>query len=188
MTRNRLLIWIILILLATNIATVVSVMVNSGRMNADRRARGAEMADARVMFFRDHLQLSESQMSDFIQLNRKFGQVAGPMTGELDQLRRNMIVELSETEPDLDKVEKITEEIGSLHKQLKQATTKYYLGLKGVCTPEQQELLKEIFMVMSDPSGDLNSIRRGPMGPGGPGQGQGRNMRGPRRGIEGGGF
>jgi len=188
MTRNRLLIWIILILLATNIATVVSVMVNSGRMNADRRARGSEMADARVMFFRENLQLSESQMSEFTKLNLKFGQVAGPITGELDRLRRNMIIELSNEKPDLEKVEKITEEIGSLHKQLKQATTKYYLGLKGVCNPDQQELLKEIFMVMSDPSGDLNSIRRGQMGPGGPGQGQGRNMRRPGRGIEGRGF
>jgi len=187
MTRNRLLIWIILILLATNIATVISVMVNSGRMNADRRARGEEMADARVMFFKEHLQLSEIQMSEFIQLNRKFGLAAGPMTRELDLLRRNMIIELSMAEPDMKKVEKITEDIGSLHKQMKQATSKYYLGLKGICTPEQQELLKEIFMVMSDPSGDLNAIRRGPKGQG-PGPGQGRNMRGMRKGVDGRGF
>jgi Spy/CpxP family protein refolding chaperone len=184
MTRNRLLIWVVIILLATNIATVVSVMRNSGE-RAEREVRGDAMTDARVMFFRDHLELTEGQMSDFMQLNRLFSQDARRMTTRLDILRRDMIEELAKAEPDMNRVEQITAEIGSLHNDLKQATAKYYLGLKKSCNPEQQERLKEMFMVMSDPQGDLNAIRRGPMGrPGqgpGPGQefgGRGRNMRG----------
>jgi Spy/CpxP family protein refolding chaperone len=184
MTRNRLLIWVVMILLATNIATVVSVMRNSGE-RAEREVRGDAMADARVMFFRDHLELTEGQMADFMQLNRLFSQDARRMTTRLDILRRDMIEELAKAEPDMNRVEQITAEIGSLHNDLKQATAKYYLGLKKSCNPEQQERLKEMFMVMSDPQGDLNAIRRGPMGrPGqgpGPGQefgGRGRNMRG----------
>ncbi len=184
MTRNRLLIWVVMILLATNIATVVSVMRNSGE-SAEREVRGDAMADARVMFFRDHLELTEGQMADFMQLNRLFSQDARRMTTRLDILRRNMIEELAKAEPDMNRVDQITAEIGSLHYDLKQATATYYLGLKKSCNPEQQERLKEMFMVMSDPQGDLNAIRRGPMGrPGqgpGPGQefgGRGRNMRG----------
>jgi Spy/CpxP family protein refolding chaperone len=188
MTRTRLLIWVIMILLATNIATVVSVMRNSGA-SAGPEVRGDAMADARVMFFRDHLELTEGQMADFMQLNRQFTQSARRMTTRLDILRRNMVEELARPEPDMKRVDQITAEIGSLHNDLKQATATYYLGLKKSCNPEQQERLKEMFMVMSDPQGDLDAIRRGPMGrPGqGPGQefgGRGRNMRGMGRGRD----
>lgn len=192
MTRNRLLIWVVMILLATNIATVVSVMRNSGE-RAEREVRVDAMADARVMFFRDHLELTEGQMTDFMHLNRLFSQDARRMTTRLDILRRNMVEELARKEPDMKRVDQITAEIGSLHNDLKQATATYYLGLKKSCNPEQQERLKEMFMVMSDPQGDLNAIRRGPMGrPGqGPGQefgGRGRNMRGMGRGRDTTGF
>lgn len=194
MTRSRLLIWVVMILLATNIATVVSVMRNSGE-RAEREVRGDAMADARVMFFRDHLELTDGQMAEFMQMNRLFSQDARRMTTRLDILRRNMIEELAKAEPDMKKVDQITAEIGSLHNDLKQATATYYLGLKKSCNQEQQERLKEMFMVMSDPQGDLNAIRRGPMGrPGqgpGPGQefgGRGRNIRGMGRGRDTTGF
>jgi len=182
MTKNRLLIWIVAILLVTNITTVVSVMINSRRVSAGIQNNGAETANAKVLFFNEHLQLTESQMADFMQVSRKFGQTAGPMTAELDILRRNMIIELARTSPDMGKVEKITEDIGVLHTKMKMATTTYYLGLKSICTPDQQERLKEMFMVMSDPAGDLDALRRGgPMGPG-PGRGRNRNMQGMGRG------
>lgn len=138
------------------------------------------MADARVMFFREHLQLTDGQHREFMQLNRTFNQRAGRMAGRLDVLRRSMIEELAKPEPDMKKVESITGEIGSIHTNLKQETADYYLGLKDLCTPEQQELLKEMFMVMSDPEGDLNQLRRGQMGPGQDGRGRMRGMgRGP---------
>ena len=119
MTRSRLLIWVVLILLATNIATVVSVMRNSGE-RAEREVRGDAMADARVMFFRDHLELTDGQMAEFMQMNRLFSQDARRMTTRLDILRRNMIEELAKAEPDMKKVDQITAEIGSLHNDLKQ--------------------------------------------------------------------
>jgi Spy/CpxP family protein refolding chaperone len=178
MTRNRLLIWAVLILLATNIAIVVSALSYSGRIKAEERTRSEEMADARVMFFRDHLQLTESQQRDFMIMNRSFTQNASRMTSRLDILRRSMVNELARPEPDMKKVEEITTEIGLLHRDLKQETAAYYLDLKKVCTPEQQERLKEMFMVMSDPEGDPDALRRGPMG-----GGRGRNIRGNGRGM-----
>jgi hypothetical protein len=187
MTRNRILIWIILILLATNIATVVSVIRSSAGRPAEE-ARGEALADTRVMFFREHLQLTDEQMGEFMRLNRTFTQSARRMTNRLDMLRANMVEELARPEPDMKMVSQITGEIGSLHNDLKQATATYYLGLKESCNSEQQEKLKEMFMVMSDPQGDLDSLRRRSMGQGqGRGQGfggRGRNMRGPGRGRD----
>lgn len=180
MTRNRLLIWAVMILLAVNVATIVSALSYSGRIRGESAARSEAVADARVMFFREILQLTERQGREFIQLNRTFNQRAGRMAGRLEVLRRGMIEELAKPEPDMKKVESITAEIGTIHTNLKQETADYYLGLKGLCTPEQQERLKELFMVMSDPEGDLNQLRRGQMGPGPEGRGRMRGMgRGP---------
>ena len=178
MTRNRFLIWAVLILLATNIAIVVSALSYSGRVKAEEIERSESLADARVMFFRDHLQLTEAQHREFMILNRSFTQNAGRMTSRLDILRRSMVNELARPEPDMIKVEEITTEIGLLHRDLKQETAAYYLDLKKACTPDQQEKLKEMFMVMSDPEGDPEALRRGPMG-----GGRGRNIRGNGRGM-----
>lgn len=179
MTRNRLLIWAVLILLAVNIAIVISALRYSGRIKAEEMVRSEAMADARVMLFREQLNLDERQNREFMQLNRTFNQRAGRIAGRLDVLRRNMIEELAKPDPDMQKVESITSEIGSIHSNLKKETADYYLGLKRVCTPEQQERLKEMFVVMSDPESDLNQLRRGQMGPGPAGRGR---MRGTGRG------
>jgi len=176
MTRNRLLIWAVLILLAVNIATIISALRNSGRVRAEEMVRSEAMSDARVMLFREQLQLDDRQNREFIQLNRTFNQRAGRMAGRLDILRRSMIEELAKPEPDMQKVGNITDEIGSIHSSLKQETADYYLGLKSVCTPEQQERLKEMFVVMSDPESDLNQLRRGQMGPGPAERGRMRGM------------
>jgi hypothetical protein len=176
MTRNRILIWAVLILLAVNIATVISALRYSGRVRSDELARSEAMADARVMFFTERLQLDERQNREFIQLNRTFNQRAGRKASRLDVLRRNMIEELARPEPDMEKVGSITEEIGLVHSALKQETATYYLDLKNVCTPEQQERLREMFMVMSDPESDINQLRRGQMGPGPAERGRMRGM------------
>ncbi|MBE0674693.1 MAG: periplasmic heavy metal sensor [Bacteroidales bacterium] len=181
MTRNRLLIWAVLILLGINIATIVSALSYSGRMRADEKSRAEAMVDQRMLFFRDHLQLTEEQMKEFAGINRAFNQEARRTTSRLEMLRRNMVDELAGNEPDMQKIESITEEIGLLHRELKMSTANYYLNLKSACNPLQQELLKEMFMMMSDPESDMNDLRRGPMGPG-PG-GRGRNMRGMGRGM-----
>ncbi len=181
MTRDRVLIWVVLVLLAVNIATIISALRYSGKVKSDGTEAVGEVVDARQILFREHLGLTASQERDFVRLNSSFSQNAGRMTVRLDQLRREMVEELSRPDPEMKVIEKITEEIGSLHSNLKMETAEYYLGMKKVCTPEQQVLLREMFMVMSDPEGDLNTLFRGPIGPG-PG-GRGRNMRGFGRGM-----
>lgn len=183
MTRNRLLLWAVLILLATNLATILSALRYSGRVKAEERTKNETIADSRVLFFRNHLNLTDSQMVEFVRLNRDFVQEARKSTSRLDLLRREMVENLSERTPDHGKIESLTDEIGGLHRDLKRTTASFYLGLKDVCSPEQQHILKEMFLVMSDPEGDIVQFRRGPMGQG-PGQaGKGMNRRGSGRGM-----
>jgi Spy/CpxP family protein refolding chaperone len=173
MTRNRLLIWAVIILLAVNIATIVSALSYSGRIKAYERAETEAITDERVMLFRDNLQLTDEQMNEFAGVNRSFNQNAMDISNRLERLRRDMVDELAGNEPDMKRIEGITSQVGMLHQELKMSTANYYLRLKAICNPEQQEGLKEMFVIMSDPESDINDLRRGPMVPGG----RGRNMR-----------
>jgi hypothetical protein len=181
MNKTRLLIWLVIILAAVNIATIVSALSYSGKISRAEQERLTAETDARVMMFRDYLELDVRQMDVFVQLNRSFSQNAGRTTNRLDMLRRSMINELAQDNPDMKKVDQITAEIGELHRQLKESTAEYYLGLKEVCNPSQRERLREMFVVMSDPESDMDSFRRG-RGMQRPGQGRGQQRPGAGRG------
>lgn len=188
MTRDRLLIWAVLLLLAINIATIITAVRHSAKSKPADSQNTQVIDNARQMFFRDQLGLTDLQEREFARLNRSFSQDARRISSKLGQLRIEMIDELSKAEPDMQVIEKITVEIGSLHKELKKETAGFYMGMKAVCTTEQQKQLKVIFMLMSDPEGDLNFLRRGPMMRGGPMDrgrlmDRGRNARGMGRGM-----
>ena len=169
MNRNRVMGWAIVILIATNMATVIS-----GVRHSTNDFKSEEMRDnMRIMFLSNHLQLNEEQTARFVTLNKAYNQNARQSTAILNRQRIRMIEELSKENPDMEKVEKISVDIGSLHKDLKMATADFYLGLKRECNKEQQESLKEFFKVVSDPAGDPSTLRGGAMRQRGWGKGSG---------------
>ncbi len=182
MKNRRILIWLVVILGVTNLATIISALSYSSSVRRAESERQEAATDARVIFFRDYLDLDEGQMRQFVNLNRSFSLRAGRITSQLDRLRRQMIEELSHDKSDDDKVNSIASQIGTLHKELKQATAEYYSDLRGVCTPEQRILLREAFLVMSDPQGDFDAFRRERMHQRRPGMGRGERPFGMGRG------
>lgn len=180
MKKINIYIVIILFLAVTNIATIVS----SARMN--KKAAGqseipvVEMQrESRMGFFGAEIGLDESQTNEFIRHNRSYNMKAGSITDDLTVLRHQMIEEMISADRDSARLNRILEEFGDYHVQLKKATIEYYNNMNSICDARQQLRLQFLFNDMLDPDGMIYGIGRG-------GQGRGRAI-GPRDGRRRGG-
>lgn len=163
--KYRILIWIIVILLATNISMGVSFMYH--KMQDRKKLEQAEEAtielpaQRRTRFFRDELNLRMDQMDRFRELNRSFNRKAWQINHRLETLRTNMVEEMGKENPDTTKLHSISTEIGNLHTELKESTIDYYLHMKAECNEEQKKKLYDIFMSVLKQEGDIQLPRQG---------------------------
>ncbi len=157
--KYRILIWIIVILLATNISMGVSFVyhkIQDKKMLEHPEEAAIEIpAQRRTRFFREQLNLNRDQINQFRELNRNFNQNAWQINHQLEALRIDMISELGKEGPDRAKLDSISNAIGGLHIQLKEVTIDYYLQMKEECNEEQQAKLNDIFMSMLKQNGDV---------------------------------
>jgi Spy/CpxP family protein refolding chaperone len=172
--NNKWLIWIIVLLLIMNVSAVVTMFYHKEQVNRTEEVivNPANIESASSMqysgrWFRDQLQLSREQMNEFSRFNPVFRQRLRSINIELSEKRMQMLNELASEKSDTSLLNDLSDSIGALHSNLKKATYAYYLEFKKICTPQQQEKLKEIF----------NRMFEGEMPSGGPGRG----MQGGRR-------
>ena len=157
--KYRILVWIIAILLATNISMGFSFLyhkIQDKKMLEKTEEAIIEVpAERRTRFFRDQLDLRFDQMDIFRQLNRTYNQNAWQINHDLEALRIEMVEEMGKEIPDQSRLDSISTRIGKLHKRLKDETIAYYLGMKTECDAQQQEKLNTIFMSVLQQNEDV---------------------------------
>lgn len=166
-TKNtyRILIWIIVILVATNLSMGLSFWYHKQQ---DKKAADAAVeeqielpSEQRARFFRDQLNLNQNQLEVFRELNREYNRSARRESDELERLRIEMVEEMGKSSPSQEKLDSIAREVGELHSKLKEMTIDYYLKMKAVCDSTQQEKLKEIFLTVSKSNEEVDLPQRG---------------------------
>lgn len=163
--KYRILIWVIVILVATNLSMGFSFLYHKQqdkKLAEQTEQEAIELpARQRTRFFREQLNLQPQQMEIFRELNRSFNRTAWQINHQLESLRIEMVRELGLENPHAQKLASISEEIGKLHTQLKNETIDYYLAMKEACTDEQQEKLNEIFISVLQKNEDVRLPQRG---------------------------
>lgn len=171
--KNKWLIWLVLLLLIMNVSAIITMLYHqksektSGKFQAISVKDSVSSVQYSGRWFRDELQLSRDQMAMFSDFNPPFRHKVRSINIELLEKRREMLDELTAENSDTLRLNILSDSIGMLHAGLKKATYEYYLEFKKICTPEQQEKLKEIFGTMFE----------GEIPAGGPGQGMHRGRR-----------
>jgi hypothetical protein len=155
----RTLIWIIVILLATNLSMGITFLYHKQQ---DRKQAelieeiNIEMpAQQRTKFFKEELNLNLEQVDKFRDWNREFNRTGWQITHQLEDLRIEMITEMGKESPDQNKLGIISNDIGKLHSELKKVTIDYYMKMKSECNEEQKTKLNEIFMSMLKKNEDV---------------------------------
>jgi len=159
-SRSRLYIAIIIILIATNISTLLTVRYQtSKKFNTYQESSGSNIEIPRThlgRFFRDELNLTREQHFKFREFRQQYHAYVFDLTGQMQEKRLELLDELSKEHPDTLVLNRISTEIGDMHTLLKKATNEYFLSMKNVCKPEQQKKLTEIFRSMLNQEGSSN--------------------------------
>lgn len=155
----RTLIWVIVVLLATNLSMGISFLYHKQhekKLVEQVNENTFEMpAQQRTKFFREQLNLNPEQVDKFRDWNREFNRTGWEITHHLENLRVEMIAELGKETPNEFTLENISKEIGEMHTKLKKETIGYYLKMKAECNAEQKVKLNEIFMSMLKQNEDV---------------------------------
>jgi len=172
-SQNRIWIWLIIFLLLINISAITSMIYHRVREEKETVSfhRAPYPGDSRMRgegrFLRDFLKLDAEQFEQFRIARHAFQMKAWDITEELREKKVEFLEELNQKIPDTSKIQKISEDIGYLHQDLRMETGKYYLKLRSICDNEQQQKLYHFFM---------QTFERPEMEPG-PGRGQGMHQR-----------
>lgn len=159
--KNKILIWIIIILLAINVSTVVTIAyhfynhdnIGMKRMLHKKQIRIPNKRFGR--FMHRELNLSKSQNEKMRKFLNNYRHNAMKITEEMREKRNEIFEELSKDIPDTMKLYKNAEDIGNLHKQLKYQTIKHYLNMKSVCNKQQQQILLKMYKSMQNSKVDI---------------------------------
>jgi uncharacterized coiled-coil DUF342 family protein len=158
-TTYRTLVWVIVILIATNLSMAVTFLYHKQQdIKAVKQAHETAIevpTEQRTRFFREQLNLTPEQVDHFRELNRDYNRTASEISRKLEIFRAEMVKEMGKPEPMQPKLDEITEEIGQLHTRLKKVTIEYYMGMKAVCDDNQKEKLNEIFRSMLKQNEDI---------------------------------
>lgn len=152
--KYRILIWIVVILAATNLSTLGSFYYHRlTELKAEKKIQEEQTnipGDRRTRFFRDELNLDDTQLGEFREINLTFNRTARGIESNLARLREDLINELGAQNPDTVKLNELATEIGDNHRKLKEITASFYLHMRKICSPEQQLKLHRIFQSMLD--------------------------------------
>lgn len=157
--KYRILIWVIIILVATNLSMGLSFFYHTEQdrqLIEQAEEESIEVpAQQRTRFFREQLKLNPQQVEVFRELNRNFNRTAWQIQNQLTGLRRAMVNEMGLKDADEQELDDIAMQIGDLHEELKKETIQYYQDMKKVCTQEQQEKLHKIFLSILESNEDV---------------------------------
>lgn len=151
--KNRIWFWIMIALIIINIVALTTLIYHKNRMSSVPPVPPAvENPEFRGMnyFLRHELNLSEVQFKEFVKLRRANMRKTASLMIEINEKRNQMLDEISNDEPVDRKINKLAEEIGELHEELKLETFRHFLDLKEICTPEQQVKLNRFFMEVKE--------------------------------------
>jgi Spy/CpxP family protein refolding chaperone len=142
----------VLLLLGTNIATVITYR---NHLNNEQVFITNEEGDVIAVpeqqtgrFFRDTLNLNQGQQIVFRDYRRQYHRNANQILFDLQQIRSDMTELLSQPQPNPSAMNKLANELGQKHAQLKKETFTYYYNLKSELDSNQQVMLEQIFESM----------------------------------------
>ncbi|WP_069658420.1 hypothetical protein [Arcticibacter eurypsychrophilus] len=144
--KNKFLTWSVVVLALLNLSTIGTIVYhiitekNEMSKSSERYASPLKGQD-----FMETLDFTHEQKEQFHLMNDSFRASVKDINEKLDLHKNSLFAELRKTNTDTVACNRISDEIGVLHKVLKVKTYRFYLHVKGICRPDQQEKLNAVF-------------------------------------------
>jgi Spy/CpxP family protein refolding chaperone len=140
--KNRLIFWVLIILVLINISALVSFFLFTKKQAP---AGCCTPAEQQCVAFRDELNLSAEQTLKVNDINKSYMESAEPVATSIKAIRAEILTELEKTEPDTTKLNALTSQLALQQMKIQKENIIQYTKLKRVCTPEQANRLSALY-------------------------------------------
>jgi len=161
LTKKRLLIGSIVILLIMNVSAIGTIVYNNYRVKkhiekvrqSEKFHKGPKYGERRYgervkKYVRRELNLSDEQFAEYSSLKDKNMQKTADLWKQINEKRKLTYQEYCKEIPDTAFLYRLSEDIGSLHKQLHSEMIHHYIEVEKILTPEQQEKFRKMLCKM----------------------------------------
>lgn len=166
--KTQILTWLVVLLLLLNAVTIGTIIYHQRqeKKGASELSIGTYggINPLNGRFFRQEMGFNAQQMEDFRELNQTFRPVSMEITFRIDSLKEEIYNNLTSGKTDSLQLQRLSDEIGTLHGQLKKETTRFYIRLSELCNSAQKEKLAEVFkpLFISEELTDHRNYQNGP--------------------------
>ncbi|MGB2768308.1 MAG: Spy/CpxP family protein refolding chaperone [Candidatus Zixiibacteriota bacterium] len=141
--KKNLIILFLIVLTIVNVTALVTIAYH--RLESKRRFRPMGRPDTPMNFIKQELDLNEKQVKEFESQDKRCREETKPILDSLRAKREDLTNEIRVEEPNVEKINKLIEDMGVLEVELKKKTTMYLLKRKALLTPEQQKKFFSLF-------------------------------------------
>ncbi|MCK4427010.1 MAG: periplasmic heavy metal sensor, partial [candidate division Zixibacteria bacterium] len=123
--KKNLVILLLILLTIVNVAALATIAYH--RLESKRRFRPMGRPDTPMNFIKQELDLNEKQVKEFESQDKRFREETKPILDSLKTKRKDLMNEIAAEQPSMDKLDKLTEEIGALQVALQKKTIMHLL-------------------------------------------------------------
>ena len=142
--------WIGLALTVLNLSLLGTLGYNYRKLTKDPIPPKVE--ERVLRFMSRELGFSQEQKQELRSFRRKYMESTFKIRHELKFIQENIFEEVSDSEPNLDKLKKLSEKHGTYETELKTLTWQHFLDVRSICTDQQKERLSVIFQNLDKPN------------------------------------
>ncbi len=151
LTRNKLITGAAILLIALNLALLVTIGLRSIKLWETGPAVEPSPRKAHEMVTKQ-LNLTPEQQEQFGQLRKEHFENTLQVRDEILRVHNAIAEELGEEEPNKMKLDSLTQRIGQLRILQQQGTIDHFMKLREVCSPDQRVHLKRMLRRMMNPA------------------------------------
>ncbi len=139
--NTKILIGIIVLLILLNITIVGTILYNKNEVaNYKVQDKKEIVAPSNHLgrFFKEELNLSNKQHREFQDIRHQYHQNSDIILKKMEINRNDLLTELGKEKSDTIILNRLSNDLGYLHTELKNLTIQYYLDMKEVCNEKQK--------------------------------------------------
>jgi Spy/CpxP family protein refolding chaperone len=140
--RNRLIFWVLIILVVINISALISFFIFT---KPPAPAPCCSPAEQQCIAFRDELSLSATQTLQVAAINKIYKESAEPVANAIKETRAAILTELEKDSPDSLQLNALTNQLALLQMKIQKENITQYRALKHVCTTDQALKLSALY-------------------------------------------
>ena len=141
--KKNLVILFLIVLTIINVAALATIAYH--RLHPKRHFPPRGGPDMHEAFIKHELGLNEEQIKEFESQDKRYREETKPILDSLRAKRGELQKGIAAEEPNLRKLDKLTEEIGVFDVTVKKKTTMHLLNMKSLLTPEQRKKFFSLF-------------------------------------------